>query len=100
VTHSILIRGLVARSFISAALAAGVLATGSAFAAAPGITGGTETPLPFASIATKVRYADDTCFSAPVTKSSTQTLTPSSIEVRNARLTDARRRTSCPIFTG
>jgi FtsP/CotA-like multicopper oxidase with cupredoxin domain len=43
VTHSNSIRSLVARSFTSLALVAGVLATGSAQASVPGITGGAST---------------------------------------------------------
>ncbi len=62
-----------------------------------GRTGGTGTPSLLGPSATNVRYAEDVCRRTPVPRSSTHTLTPTSIDVRNARLTADFKIINCPM---
>src|SRR5579864_4620186 len=52
------------------------------------------------SSATKVKYAEEVCWISPVTRFSTSTRTPTSIDVRNTRFTLERKTMSCPMWMG
>ena len=64
------------------------------------MTGGISRGLPSGDSATNVRYEEFVWRTTPVSRSSTKTFAPTSIEVRNTRFTLAFTMTSWPIRIG
>src|SRR5262249_19232633 len=58
----------------------------------------TATGLPRSSIATNVKYAEDVCATSPARGLSTQTFTPTSMEVWKTRFTLDLRMSNCPMY--